>query len=120
MQLNFDEMLERITSFLKAEVKTETVVGEPFQLGEFTCIPVIRTGMGFGGGEGEAVKQGHGEGIGAGLGIEPIGFLAAHKDQISFISTKSNKGLAAAFEQVPDLISKYMDMNKKEKEPAVV
>lgn len=120
MQMNFDQMLERITSFLKSEVKTETVVGEPFQLGEFTCIPVIRTGMGFGGGEGEAEKQGHGEGIGAGLGIEPIGFLAAHKDEITFVSTKSNKGLAAAFEKVPDLLNKYMEMNKKEKEPAAV
>ncbi len=116
MKLNFDEMLEKITSFLKSEVNTETVVGAPFQLGEFSCIPVIRAGMGFGGGEGEADKQSMGEGIGAGLGIEPIGFLAARGDNISFISTKSNKGLSAAFEKVPDLISKYMEMNAKKEE----
>ncbi len=120
MQMNFDDMLQKVTDFLKNEVKTETVVGESFQLGEFTCIPVIRAGMGFGsgGGEGEAPKQGHGEGGGtaAGLGIEPIGFLVSRGDQISFISTKTNSGLAAAFEKVPDLLSKYLDNRAKEQE----
>lgn len=114
MNMNFEEMLEHVTNFIKAEAKTETVVGSPFQLGEFSCIPVIRLGMGFGsgGGEGEDPKKGHGEGGGAGggIGIEPIGFLAAHGASIEFISTKTNKGLSAAFEKVPELIEKYLDM----------
>lgn len=117
--MNFEEMLDRITKFIKSEAKTETVIGEPFQLGEFSCIPVIRVGMGFGtgGGEGDAPKTGHGAGggAGAGIGIDPIGFLVAHGEQISFISAKTNKGLAAAFEKVPDLIAKYMDTKKEEK-----
>ena len=118
MEMNFESMLERVTNFLQNEVKTETVIGDAFQLGEFTCVPVIRVGMGFGsgGGEGEAPKQGHGEGggAGAGLGMEPIGFLVTKGDQISFVSTKTNKGLAAAFEKVPDLLEKFMDARAKE------
>ena len=113
MQMNFEEVLEKVTSFLQSEVKTETVIGEPFQLGEFSCIPVIRAGMGFGGGsgEGDSTKQGHGEGsgAGAGVGIEPIGFLVSRGDQISFIGTKTNRGLSAAFEKVPDLLEKFLE-----------
>lgn len=118
MEFQFKEMIDQITHFMKSEAKTNTVVGEAFQLGEFNCIPVIRVGMGFGsgGGEGEAPKEGHGEGagVGAGMGIEPIGFLVAKGDSISFINTKTNKGLAAAFEKVPSLIEKYLETQKKE------
>lgn len=113
MEMNFDQLLEKVTHFVEHEAKSETVVGEPFQLGEFSCIPVIRVGMGLGtgGGEGDAPKQGHGTGggAGAGMGIEPMGFLVSRGDQISFISTKAHSGISAAFEKVPDLISKYLD-----------
>lgn len=116
----FEKMLENVTEFIQNEVKTETVIGEPFQLGEFSCIPVIRAGMGFGsgGGEGEDPKagQGSGGGAGGGLGIEPIGFLVSRGDQISFISTRTNKGLSAAFEKVPDLLERFMKMREKKEE----
>ncbi len=122
MEVKFKEMLAQVTNFLEHEANTETVVGKPFKLGQFDCIPVIRIGMGFGsgGGGGDAPKQGHGEGGGAGggMGIEPIGFLVAKGDNISFVKAKSNKGMTAAFEKVPGLIEKYMDL-KKEKEELV-
>ena len=103
------------------KLKLKPVIGEPFTLGEYSCIPVVRVGMGFGtgGGEGDAPKEGgHGEGggAGAGLGIEPIGFLVSRGDQISFVNTKSNSGLAAAFEKVPDLLAKYFDSTSKKAE----
>ncbi len=123
MQMNFEEMLDRITKFIKAEAKTETIIGDAFQLGEFSCIPVIKVGMGFGtgGGEGDAPKTGHGfgGGAGAGMGIEPIGFLVSRGEEISFIATKTNKGLAAAFEKVPDLMSKFIDSRAAEKKEVV-
>ncbi|GCC53489.1 sporulation protein YtfJ [Chryseotalea sanaruensis] len=116
MDINFESMLQRLTEFIQKEAKTETVVGEPFQLGGFTCVPVIRLGVGFGsgGGSGDSVKTGKGEGGGggAGLGIDPVGFLVTKDDEISFISTQQNKGLSAIFEKVPDLIEKLM--KKKE------
>ncbi|MBK7873198.1 MAG: sporulation protein [Saprospiraceae bacterium] len=116
MKVNFEELIPQITEFLRSEAKTETVIGQQFELGEFHCVPVIRLGMGFGsgGGEGEAPKQGHGEGAGAGggIGIEPIGFLVAKSDQISFLPTRHSSGLSAAFEKVPELIEKYMEKNK--------
>jgi len=124
MEVQFESLIGQITDFMEAEAKTETVVGEPFQLGDFSCIPVIRVGMGFGtgGGEGEEGKGGsHGEGlgVGAGMGIEPIGFLAANNNQIQFIPTRTNKGLAAAFEKVPELIERYMEATAKNKSEAI-
>jgi len=118
MDMNFETMLQRLTEFIQKEAKTETVIGEPFQLGGFSCVPVIRLGVGFGsgGGSGDSVKTGKGEGggAGAGLGIEPIGFLVTKDDEISFISTNQSKGLSAIFEKVPDLIEKL----SKKKEAA--
>lgn len=115
MKTSINEVLSNVTEFLRSEAKTDTVIGQPFQLGNYSCVPVIRIGMGFGfgGGEGEDKKQGHGEGsgAGAGYGIEPIGFLVTHGDQIQFVGTRQSKGLSEVFEKVPDLLEKFL--NKK-------
>jgi len=123
MAINFDETVKQLTDFLRSEAKTETVVGQSFQLGEFTCVPVIRfgLGLGYGGGEGKGSQQGKadGEGIGGGagggLGLDPIGFLATRNDQITFIPTHSSKGLSAAFEKLPDVLEKMFDKKKEQK-----
>ncbi|NND63241.1 MAG: sporulation protein [Flavobacteriaceae bacterium] len=123
MDLHFEELLTKITEFIKSEAKTETVVGEQFVLGEFKCVPVIKVGMGFGSGGGEGTekntKKGQGMGAGAGVGIEPLGFLVTKGDEISFIEAGKAHGLSAAFEKVPDLIEKiYTSKNKKEEATA--
>lgn len=119
MKTNFDEVLTRITDFLKTEAKTETVIGKEFKLGEFTCVPVIRVGLGFGygGGEGEDTKKGHGEGVGGGggIGVEPIGFLVTRGGEITFVqAARSSKGIAAAFEKMPDVLDKFLTSKDKE------
>ena len=119
MEMHFQDLLTKVTDFIKDEANTKTVIGDQFELGEFKCVPVIRIGMGFGsgGGGGDAEKKGKGEGggAGAGLGIEPIGFLVTRKDQISFISSTKTKGLSAAIEKVPDLVEKFVEKNDKAK-----
>jgi len=47
MESNMSELVNQVTDFIQNEAQTKTVVGEAFTLGEFTCIPVIRVGMGF-------------------------------------------------------------------------
>ena len=123
MELHHDEVIEKITDFLKTETKTETVIGAEFELGKFKCVPVIKTGMGFGSGTAEdRKKETHtteGMGAGAGVGIEPIGFLVTKGEEISFIETGKPHGLAAAFEKVPELIEKIYDKRTtKEEVPA--
>jgi len=123
MSFTLDETVQKLTDFLKTESKTETVIGQSFQLGEFTCFPVIKfgIGMGYGGGEGHGGKNGKGNGegtgigAGGGIGVEPMGFLATRGDQISFIPTRTTKGLSSVFENLPSMVEKMMSM-KKEKE----
>ena len=117
---NLNEMLEKITDFLRSEAKTETIIGKQFQLGEFTCVPVMNIGLGFGGGggEGKGVSksadqgEGMGSGGGAGMGMGPVGFLVTKAGEIQFIPARSSKGLSATFEKIPDLIEKILDKNK--------
>ncbi len=112
MDVQLDKLLNQVTSFIQTEANTETVIGKPFKLGEFDCIPVVQIGMGFGTGGGENdVKANHNEGagLGAGMGIQPIGFLVSRGDSISFINAKRNSGMGAAFEKVPELIEKYFE-----------
>lgn len=122
MELHFEELLGQITDFIKSEAKTETVVGQQFELGQFKCVPVIKVGMGFGSGGGEGTQakgqRGEGMGAGAGVGIEPIGFLVTKADEISFIEAGKAHGLSAAFEKVPELIEKLAQNRKMETETA--
>ena len=124
MEVHFEELLGQITDFIKSESKTETVVGEQFDLGEFKCVPVIKVGLGFGSGGGETadlkVKSSKGQGVGAGggMGIEPIGFLVTKGEEISFLEAGKTHGLAAMFERVPDLIEKFVENRKKDEVPA--
>jgi uncharacterized spore protein YtfJ len=128
MSFNFETSIKEISDFFKTEARTETVIGESFQLGQFTCVPVIKfgIGLGYGGGEGKGGMQGKGSGegtgggAGGGMGVEPIGFLVTHNEQISFIPTRISRGLGAAFEKVPDLLEKYLMKKKEEKAEPVI
>lgn len=124
MKSGYEEVLANITTFLRDETKTETVIGKEFTLGEFTCVPVIRLGLGFGFGGGEAEitpkTGGHseGSGAGAGMGIEPVGFLVARGAEVSFVPARTSKGLSAAFEKLPDLLEKFMEKRQAAATPA--
>lgn len=113
MDINYNEMTKNMLDQLEKMAKTETVIGEKFELGEFTCIPVIKLGIGFGsgGGSGAAEKQGKGEGGGFGgaIGIEPVAFLAAKGDQISMMNVGKSKGMQSFFDKMPDLVNKIID-----------
>jgi uncharacterized spore protein YtfJ len=115
MEFDLENMLNKVLDQLQTIAKTETVIGEAFKLGEFTCVPVIKIGMGFGsgGGGGENDKKGNkGGGAGAGIGMEPIGFLVTRGSEISMISVSRSKGLQSIFEKVPDLMDKLIQMKK--------
>ena len=123
---NFNEMLSSMSEFLKTEAKTETIIGQQFQLGAFTCVPVMSVGFGFGGGGGEGKGKGsnntkgsgEGEGTGlgggAGMGMSPVGFLVAKDSEIQFIPARASRGLGAAFEKLPDVLEKFMESKKQQ------
>jgi uncharacterized spore protein YtfJ len=124
--LNF--LLSQMTDFLKSEAKTETIIGQQFQLGEFTCVPVISIGLGFGGGGGEgkgttkgtAEGEGVGAGAGAGIGMGPVGFLVTKGGEIQFVPTKNTKGLSSLFEKIPEVLEKFIEKNKQTEKSGTV
>ncbi|MFO7655636.1 MAG: GerW family sporulation protein [Bacteroidales bacterium] len=123
METNFEQLLDKLSANLKGIATTETVLGEEFTLGAFSCRPVIKVGLGFGGGTGEGDDDKHrfkgkGKGVGAGggVGVTPVGFLVTKGDDISFISSDNKKGLQTLLEKAPDLIEKVMEMKQKNEE----
>lgn len=118
MSKDMNDLVGKLTDFLKQEAKTETVVGKEFKLGEFTCVPVMRMGLGlgYGGGEGHDDKKGdEGSGGGAGFGMDPIGFLVTRGEDISFVPSRQASGFSKAVERIPDVLEKFMSKKTAEK-----
>ena len=113
--MNLEEMLGKVTSFIHDEANTTSVVGAEIKLGEYTCVPVIKVGIGFGSGGGEKGDVGGGGGAGGAIGMQPIGFLVSGNGEIKFIPAAGNTGIEGAINKLPDLISKYMDLKKESK-----
>lgn len=117
MNINIEALLDKVSDHVKSLASTETILGEEFKLGEFTCRPVIKVGTGFGSGAGEGndpkSNKGAGGGAGAGIGITPLGFLTTKGDEIYFIPSDRKNALSSLIEQVPDLVEKVADMKNK-------
>lgn len=121
MDIKIEALLDKVSEHVKSLASTETVLGEEFKLGEFTCRPVIKVGTGFGSGVGSGTdpktkNQGSGGGAGAGIGVVPLGFLVTKGDEISFIPSDKKTALSSLLDKVPDLVEKVADMKNKEKE----
>ena len=119
MDINLEALLDNVSGHVKSLARTETILGEEFSIGEFTCRPVIKVGTGFGSGTGsgddpKTKKSGTGGGAGAGIGVVPVGFLVAKGDEISFIPSDKKSGLSALFDKVPDLVEKMAEMKNKD------
>ena len=41
--MQFDRLLDQVTSFMEKEARTETVIGKAFKLGNYDCIPEAHT-----------------------------------------------------------------------------
>lgn len=120
MDINIESLLDKVSGHVKTLASTETILGEEFKLGQFTCRPVIKVGTGFGSGAGEgddpkAKNKGGAAGAGAGIGVTPVGFLTTKGDEIYFIPTDKKTALSSLIEQVPDLVEKVAEMTNKEK-----
>ena len=120
MDIQIEALLDKVSEHVKTLASTETVLGEEFKLGEFSCRPVIKVGTGFGSGVGSGTDQkskneGTGGGAGAGIGVIPMGFLVARGDEISFIPSDKKSALSSLLDKVPDLVEKVADMKNPEK-----
>ncbi|MFW5786900.1 MAG: GerW family sporulation protein [Halanaerobiales bacterium] len=106
-----ESMYDRLDHFLK----TETVIGDPIEVGSVKLIPIISTSFGLGGGFGEDNEANAGGGGGLGCKISPDAILVVRDDNVEMLPVKSKKSLEKLFEQVPEIISK-LDKGKENKE----
>jgi uncharacterized spore protein YtfJ len=121
------EILKSLVEELKSLAKTETIVGAPFSVGEFTVIPISRVslGVGAGGGTGGAQQKGatgEGGGGGGGIRIQPVALVSARGAELHVHMLGRGAALGHTFEKVPDLMEKTMEKlfegwkSRKEKE----
>ncbi len=115
-----EQILKALLDEIKTIAKTETILGEPINVGSNTIIPVCRILIGFGAGGGEAeTKEKKGEagggGGGGGVRIEPAAFIVIKGEEVSVLGAKPGK-LEGLFEAVPGIIEKIQKAKKTKKE----
>jgi len=102
----FNTLFEKLEKF----IRTETVVGEPFQVGSITMVPIITVSFGVGGGEGSGKdnkgNDGSGGGGGVGCKIAPNAILVVKNDELSVIPLTNRGSLEKIVEMVPEILSK--------------
>lgn len=112
-------VLETMYSKLDKFLKTETVIGEPMDLGEIKLIPIVTASFGMGGGLGEENKEGgKSEGGGGGLGcrISPDAILVIKGDEVELIKLDAKRSLDKLFEMMPELIGKVESMKSSKED----
>lgn len=120
---NMHEVMESMYNKLDKFLKTETVIGEPMEIGNIKLIPIISASFGIGGGGSEGgdtkAKDG-GKGTGGGLGcrITPNAILVVKGDEVNLISLSKQGCLDKLFEQLPELL-KMVKGPQEEKEATV-
>jgi len=116
MASSVESLVERVLGELHRIVQTETVIGQPFQSGDLTIIPVSKISFGFGAGGG---LEGKGQsGTGGGANIEPIAFLIVDADgrvQVASIGDQE-AGWSQIIALVPEAIAKIKKFVSKNKE----
>ena len=116
MASSVESLVERVLGELHRIVQTETVIGQPFQSGDITIIPVSKISFGFGAGGGlEGKGQG---GTGGGANIEPIAFLIVDADggvQVVSIG-EQDAGWGQIIGLVPEAIAKIKKFVSKDKD----
>jgi uncharacterized spore protein YtfJ len=104
------EVLNTLFDKLEKFISTETVIGEPFQVGSITMVPIITVTFGVGGGEGAGKdnkgNDGKGGGGGAGCKIAPNAILVLKNEELSVIPLTNRGSLEKIVEMVPEIMAK--------------
>ncbi|MBT3225320.1 MAG: sporulation protein [Deltaproteobacteria bacterium] len=96
---------------LKSFVKSETVFGEPYNIGEVTMIPVnsVKVGFGFGSGDTKTIDSSAG---GGGVLLTPVAFIVVKGEDVS-IHNLSAGTIENVLEKVPEALDKFISIFQK-------
>ncbi|MBU2644173.1 MAG: spore germination protein GerW family protein [bacterium] len=96
---------------LKSFVKSETVFGEPYKIGDVTMIPVNSVKVGFGFGSGDTKKM-DGSGAGGGVLLTPVAFIVI-KDEIVSIHNLGAGTIENVLDKAPEVLDKVISVFQK-------
>lgn len=119
--MRHQELLDSVISNLKDMTKTETIFGEPFNIGEWACVPIMKVAIGYGsgGGVGEDKSRGQGTGGGAGAGasIVPVAIIATRGEEIKMLNIGKTdfKSIDTLIDRTPEMIEKIGNLVNKGK-----
>lgn len=107
-------ILKDLVGELKTLAKTETVVGAPVTIGEFTVMPISRVtlGVGAGGGAGETEKKssaGEGGGGGGGIRVIPVALVSVRGAELNVHMLGRGASLGHTMRKMPDLLESLLD-----------
>ncbi|MEW5922337.1 MAG: spore germination protein GerW family protein [Bacillota bacterium] len=104
-----NNLFEILFEKMKSLLRTETVVGEPFQVGRITLVPLLTVSFIVGGGEegpGEArFYNASNYGAGVGCKISPSAMLIIKNEEVSVVPLAEKGSLERIVEMLPEIIS---------------
>ncbi len=107
-------VLESFLPQLKSLIKSETVFGEPYNVGDITIIPVnsVRVGFGFGDGASQKAMQSNGTGGGGGVLLTPVAFLVVKDGDVS-IHNLSAGTIENVMDKAPETLDRVLNLFQK-------
>jgi len=116
--MSIDDLVKTVMEELHTIVRTETVVGEPIEVGPATLlIPVCKVSFGFGAGGSRSTEAKGGGGTGGGASVEPIAFVVVKDGKPQLLSFRERRvSLGKVMELVPDILEKMRDFKAKKEE----
>ncbi len=94
---------------LKTLIKSETVFGEPYTVGDVTMIPVNSVKIGFGFGTGESSKKLDGSGGGGGVLLTPVAFIVIKDNDVSIHNLGAGT-MENVMEKAPEVVEKFISV----------
>ena len=105
-------ILDNFLPQLKNFVKSETVFGEPYKLGEITLIPVNSVKVGFGFGTGDSQKKIDGSAGGGGVLLTPVAFVVVRGQDVS-IHNLSAGTIENIIDKAPEALDRLVNLIQK-------
>lgn len=126
---NIADTIRQALAEVRSMADSQTIIGEPMNVGDITLIPVskVSIGVGIGGGTyGKDTANNAGAG-GTGLTVSPVAFIVIKKDGSVAMMNVGGEGLSGskiagtvsdidkALDDVPEIITKVKGIFKKDK-----
>ena len=111
MDTNKSNILNDFLPNLKSFIKSETVIGEPYTVGDTSIIPINSVKVGFAYGD-TGLKKAEAQGGGGGVTLTPVAFIILKGNDISIHSLNAGT-IENMMSKFPEVVDKFVSIFKK-------